>query len=261
MSNYLTASKYITKEEAEERKLRGALRSAVRKAEEDRYRAYFDEQRERVRQDCGNEVVFEQCTWWCKTHAQIWRDHVKLQDRREGDPPHEDKWRGYASMMFVRDTLMNGLFADARESHLYPPYESYENQVGGQMPELFVVGEHTSKRIRMPVMQFLWRDMLVSTRYNFYDWKVSVRLPECLDVEKDLLNIVEVDNSLLNPVYFEGFPDAYIFPPLSANDYALTAQFSVMFGSQYQMWTFFWLLKRWYDGRFGAIKPIVWHDG
>jgi hypothetical protein len=76
-----------------------------------------------------------------------------------------------------------------------------------------------------------------------------------LDLEKDLLDIVDASNNLLHPVYFEGFPDAYIFPPLSANDYALTAQFSVMFGNQYKMWTFFWLLKRWYDGRFEPIVP------
>lgn len=230
--------------------------------EEERYCSYLEGERNRVRIDCGNDYQCDQATSWTKEQSAVW-DTIQeerysmrgMEDRAIGIPARRRqsknaaKYPGWDQMLFMRDTVMNGIFRDDREYHLYPPGETYDNQVGGQLPELFVVGQHVSKQVTLPVLQFQWKDIMITTRYNFHDWKVSVRLPEPISLDDDLLNIGDADHLLLRSVYFEGFPAAYIYPPIAANDYPITAQFSMMFGDQFKLYTFFWLILRWYNNR------------
>lgn len=204
---------------------------------------YLFRQRDRVELDCGKDCIFEHGTYWCSNTAMEWANQYQ---REAKDVTYKD-WAGWSSFMFVRDSILRGMF-NVSQSVGYPIGISYDEQVGTTIPDVLVVGKHASKSVILPVMQFEWLDLLVTARYNFHDWKVSIRLPAPVTNE-DLMGIVTTDHHLLNPVYFEGFPHCYIYPPMSANDYEITAQFSTMFSNNYDMYTFFWLLKKWYDKR------------
>lgn len=192
-------------------------------------------------------------TTWCVRQSKEWAvDHSLNPDSHDAT----SKWPGWGQFMFVRDDILRSLGCTVSTT-FYPPWAQYDDQVGASVPDVVVVGSHTSKSVMLPVMQFKWRDILVTCRNNFHDWKVSVEMPLGLDPAGDLLDIAPTKDSLLHPVYFEGFPREYIYPPLDSGEYALTGQFSTLFGSSgigyHKMWTFFWLLGRWYEERFGPL--------
>ena len=193
-------------------------------------------------------------TTWCVNTSQRWA----LASGRNPERHDETRdWPGWHQFMFVRDDILSYTLGYTHLSH-YPPRAAYDDQVGATVPDVVIVGHHTSKSIELPVMQFKWRDMLVTCRNNFHDWKVSVQMPLGLDPTEDLLDIAVQEDHLLHSVYFEGFPKPYIYRSLADGDYALTGQFSTVFGSSnigyHKMWTFFWLIKRWYEGRFGPLE-------
>ena len=200
------------------------------------------------RERCGRSGI-SHGTQWCKIEAGHWARGHDLDPDNHNDTA---RWPGWDQFMFIRDDVLNGCFGRTHLS-FYPPRADYGDQVGASVPDVVVVGTHRSKSIDLPVMQFKWRDLLVTTRYNYHDWKVSIQLPEPIDPSEDLLDIAATEDHLLHPVYFEGFPKEYIYRPLATGDYLLTGQFSTVFGSKYKLYTFFWLMKRWYEGRFGPL--------
>ncbi len=211
---------------------------------------YMEMMTSAYRETCGRGVIsLQHGTHWCSEKAKRWAASNGLNHKNHNET---GKWPGWSQFMFIRDEVLCYLLGVQHHTH-YPTDADYDDQVGASVPDVVIVGEHTSKSITLPVMQFKWRDMLVTTRYNFHDWKVSVQMPLGLDPTEDLLDIARSEDHLLHPVYFEGFPKPYIYQPLAAGDYALTGQFSTLFGNQYRIWTFFWLLKRWYEGRFGPL--------
>lgn len=153
-------------------------------------------------------------------------------NRKEGSRPIYF-WEG-SGIIFIRDDIRRYLLGTIKDS--------IEHE-----PNVMVISTHTSKSILLPVMQFTWRDIEFTLRYNYHDWKISVRSPEPLEI--DWKNLIPNDGYLMNEVYFEGFPSGLVYPSYYANDYLLTSQFSTMLIKKFEVWTFFWLIKNYVEGR------------
>lgn len=153
---------------------------------------------------------------------------VKSGEHNEGSRPWYF-WEG-SGIIFIRDEIVRFLLG------------TVENE-----PKIMVISTHYSKGITLPVMQFTWRGIEFTLRFNYHDWKISVRSPEPLEI--DWKGLLPESDYLMQDVYFEGFPQDRVFPIYYANDYLLTSQFSTMLVKQFEVWTFFWLIKNYVEGR------------
>lgn len=143
-------------------------------------------------------------------------------------------------IMFVRDDVARGIFGIEKEN-------------------VSVVGTHSSKSVILPVMHFNWGQIHFVTRYNYYDWCVSIRAPKLMDGIDflDLFDRNEIGG------FFEGFPGEWIFDSLVANDYPLTAQFSFCLSNNQKLWTVCWVIRKWWERRWApeyGEPPIVIYD-
>lgn len=143
-------------------------------------------------------------------------------------------WReGYwDQIIFVRDRLHPVLV------------NKYEQR---KASPVLVVGEHTSKSVRLPVYRIDSVDLGVTlwARYNFFDWKVSVRAVAAVPDVFFRLFARDDPNGYLHPVYFEGFHEDWIFPPYADNQ----EQFSCSLRDHYFLFTFGFLLGE-------ALRPV-----
>lgn len=163
---------------------------------------------------------------------QTWALENEPENKSEdGRPWHF--WEG-SGILFIRDDIVRYLLGTVKE-------------IVEDGLEVMVISEHTSKRVKLPVMQFVWRDIEFTLRYNYHDWKISVRSPEPLEI--DWKGLLPNSDYLMQAVYFEGFPEDLVFPLYYTNDYVLTSQFSTMLTSRFKVWTFFWLIKNCVEGR------------
>ena len=103
-----------------------------------------------------------------------------------------------------------------------------------------VIGEYTSKSIKLPVVEFRSKNGIVFTiRDNFFNYKVSVDSPFPITV--DFFDLFDPEpKDYLHPVYFEGFPKNKVFRSFSEN----TKQFSVQLLSQEDVYLLIWLIVR-----------------
>lgn len=152
---------------------------------------------------------------------------------------------GPKQVMFVRDQIaplvFRGLSTDTEDG-----YKSPSEQCA------FVISEHHSKSCTLPVysLEPPGKGIIFTLRDNFYDWKVSVEADR--EVEIDDVGLFrgsppvapDYGGNYLHPVYFEGFPKSRIFGCYSENK----QEFSVMLESNYQLYTFIFLVMRAYEG-------------
>ena len=144
---------------------------------------------------------------------------VLLQDWANAHEPKDEMlWkRGYwDQIVFVRDEI-HRLFVVTYE-------ESKKNPV-------MVVSTHTSKSIELPVYSIKIPGIEVRMRYNFYDWKVSIRSD--LPVPDVFHNIINKGEKV-HQVYFEGFQNDWIFGSYREDPH----QFSVEIGNEYNLYAF-----------------------
>jgi len=130
----------------------------------------------------------------------------------------------WGQIKFIRDVL----------SQLFYPgsYEEWEAN------PVHVVGEHTSKSIKMPVFSILVPGIVeVRLRYNCFNWVVSVKSEEPVNI--DFLDLFDAE-AKQELVYAEGFEARWVFPPFSVDD----QEFSFSVGSDYILYTFCWMLTR-----------------
>lgn len=82
---------------------------------------------------------------------------------------------------------------------------------------MFVVSWHTSKSISLPVYGFIMRNGIkVITRYNFYDWKLSIETPEKLPddyLPEDLICGGYGRGHKISDCYLEGFRSEWSYGP------------------------------------------------
>lgn len=132
---------------------------------------------------------------------------------------------------FVRDTLAGLLWADV-------PYD--QRQPSPPRDELketaYVVGEHTSKSVRLPVYSLERPDLglIVTLRDNYHDWNVSVSQ----ETAKSDLRGFPVND--LRYCFFQGFPADRRFGTYAADP----LRFSMCLDSEHQVYTLLWLLLR-----------------
>lgn len=111
---------------------------------------------------------------------------------------------------------------------------------------VFVVSQHHSKSITLPVYGFTMRNGIkVICRDNFYDWKVSVQLPECREhgdivVPRDLAT--DGYRKHISDCYFEGFKNEWVFPAFDPDDDE-QLNFSIEVADEYRLYTLLYNLK------------------
>ncbi len=103
----------------------------------------------------------------------------------------------------------------------------------------FIVSEHRSKSIDLPVYGFIMRNGIkVIMRYNFYNWVVTVEAPEALP--EDTLPMELFDNKG-NVCWAEGFEDRWIHGPYDAKK--KKKKFTVQLYNEYRVYTMMFFLK------------------
>lgn len=111
---------------------------------------------------------------------------------------------------------------------------------------VFVISEHRSKSITLPVYGFTMRNGIkVICRDNFYDWKVSIQLPKRpeygdIAVPRDL--VTDGYRKDISNCYFEGFKKEWVFPAFNPDD-AKQLSFSVEVADEYRLYALLHNLK------------------
>lgn len=123
----------------------------------------------------------------------------------------------------------------------------------------WVISEHTSKSIRLPVYSFERSDIgfRLVARENFFNWKFSFISER--PIEADFGGLFHTTPPLdpkytgdpLSHVYFEGFPRDLIFRYYAESD---KRRWSAEVCGDEAAWTTVFLVMR----ALGVIKPLVW---
>lgn len=124
---------------------------------------------------------------------------------------------------FVRDRLCQLLRSTYEELRDNPP---------------LVISTHYSKSVKLPVFQINLEKYGIEMvlRYNFYDWKISVKSDKPLDFDyMGLFNPTEE----ISYLYCEGFPRDKVYGSYEQSH----SQFTIEIGSHYDLYTFIFLLK------------------
>lgn len=159
------------------------------------------------------------------SHLQKWAN--------EHDPSKTDlifKRGFWDQIIFVRDKL-------AREV-VYRMYDGDGDIANEVVQNLQALSTHTSKSVELPVIHMTLPDGTECVmRYNFYDWKVSIKATHPVDC--DFMDLFDA-NEKIHGVYCEGFPAEWVFGSFSKNQ----QEFTLELHNEYDVWMFFYLLVR-----------------
>lgn len=144
---------------------------------------------------------------------------------RVNDPDENLKYaKGFGEQVcFVRDYLCELLNSNYEEMYENPP---------------MVIGIHYSKSVKLPVYQINLEKygIEIVLRYNFYDWKISIKSDKPLNFDyMGLFNPTEEIESH----YCQGFPEDKVYGSYEQNH----SQFTIEIESYYDLYTFIFLLK------------------
>ncbi len=158
---------------------------------------------------------------------------------------------------FVRDSIAGLFWSDIPydKRNAAPPRDDSKESA-------LVIGEHTSKSVRLPVYSLERPDLGIQIvlRNNYYNWNVSVisETPITTDLRGFQLDYLDSERKRFPDGYikgrfwgycfFEGFPEELCFGPFVENP----RKFSLWTNGDYMLYTFVWLLMR--DIRKGAKK-------
>jgi hypothetical protein len=108
-----------------------------------------------------------------------------------------------------------------------------------------VISTHTSKSILLPVIEIKLKsnsltvkeDVTLIMRYNFHDWKISVKSTKDLEFPIELFSDgIKKD---ISGCYCEGFKNEWIYPSYNKSK----KEFTVELYSSYEIYTFLFLLN------------------
>lgn len=186
---------------------------------------------------------------------QTWINQQLDLEKQTEDPYERSSYRAAVDQAcWVRDRVKS-LMAIGIE-----PYEARKNDVA------FVIGEHVSTSVRLPVYELVRPGLRLILRNNFYDWKLSVLSEQLINCDFSGLfhTTPPVDpdytGNSLHPVYFEGFPPELVFgyyePALEAAKrvWEPELQWSAEIPSREMLWTVVFLLLR----DLGVVQPWQW---
>ena len=136
------------------------------------------------------------------------------------------------------------------------------DDVGASLLEVpvFVISEHRSKSITLPVYGFTMRNGIkVICRDNFYDWKVSVQLSKCREygdivVPRDLVS--DGYRKEISNCYFEGFKNEWVFPAFNPDD-DKQLKFSVEVSDDYRLYALLYNLKHLFMDKYFDTNNIT----
>ena len=145
--------------------------------------------------------------------------------------------------MRVNEPASNLIYADGlreqvsfiRDTINYMLNPSYEE---GYKNEPLVISTHKSKSVKLPVFQINLKKYGIELvlRYNFYNWKVSVKSEKPLNF--DFMGLFN-PSERIHSIYCEGFPKDKVYGCFKENP----AQFTIRIESHFELYTFFFLLK------------------
>ena len=105
-------------------------------------------------------------------------------------------------------------------------------------PPPLVISYHYSKSVKLPVFQITLEKygIEIVLRYNFYDWKISIKSDKSLDFDY---------MGLFNPTKEISYLDCLGFPinKVYGSYMQSHSQFTIEIGSHYDLYTFIFLLK------------------
>jgi len=155
-----------------------------------------------------------------KTELQEWFMAHRAEDNMRFKGASE------SSIMLMRDTLVEPFFVTYDAMKQNPP---------------MVVGEHHSKSIVLPVVQYRLGGLTITMRDNFHDWGFTVQSDRPLYFSSNTDAIFRRDE-----VYScrEGFPDELLLPAYNKSD---LKNFGASTGNEFKAWTFIWLVRRAYE--------------
>lgn len=154
-------------------------------------------------------------------------------------------------IMFVRDVVAPLVWSGV-------PYALHPREEGerGDCPvSIHVIGEHSSKSIRLPVYQLARPDLglRLTLRGNFCDWKLAVESDR--PIWSSQLSCLFQDSPSRDPAYnelaachFEGFSADRIFGYYSQNP----RRWAASVGGEHRLWTAIWICMQ----SAGVILPI-----
>lgn len=162
-----------------------------------------------------------------KIPLQAWFDEwLKLHrnDKGEIDSPLHYAKPASNQICFVRDNVGQVVWGDIsyHKREQEPPPRDDTKLTG------YVIGEHRSKSVTLPVYMFERLDLGLRfvMRGNFYDWKLSVTSEKPITRYVEFMSTMfyakpprepEYTGNELAPCYFEGFPEEHIHGHLSQN--------------------------------------------
>ena len=187
-----------------------------------------------------------------KEHLQIWYD-AWLAEHRKTDLIYANPENPQLKQVhFVRDHLSSVVWADVehdKRPKASPPREDCRESA-------FVIGEHHSKSVRLPVYSIERPDLGIQfvARDNYHDWNVSVisEKPIETDLRGFKLDFSERDRERFPNGYpkgsgmswdycfFQGFPKELQFGPYSEDK----RRFSMCVMSDHDLHTLVWLIMR-----------------
>ncbi len=101
-----------------------------------------------------------------------------------------------------------------------------------------VIGEHTSKSIRLPVVSFKYEGISFILRDNFHDWKISVSSKSSVP-NIGGYGLFDI-GKIVNPVYCEGFKKEWVYGSYRNR----SDRFTVEIISNYDVYCFFKILTK-----------------
>ena len=124
---------------------------------------------------------------------------------------------------FVRDILCELLMPSYEEWRRNPP---------------LVISTHYSKSVKLPVFQINLEKYGIEMilRYNFYDWKISVKSDKSLDF--DYMGLFDPTKEV-SYLCCEGFPKHKVYSSYEQSH----SQFTIEIKSHYKLYTFVFLLS------------------
>ena len=147
----------------------------------------------------------------------------------EENPISEDLyWKGPArnQINYVRDEIASGLLG----------------------APCYVISQHCSKSVRLPVYQINYKGLEIIMRDNFYGWIVSLKSELPLLLDQDLIYYdsgMDEKEEKIPSCYCEGFVEEWIYPKYT--DLCTECTFRV--GGKYELWTLLYLLRKYYDNK------------
>lgn len=157
---------------------------------------------------------------------------MKLQEWANENEPDDKmiyKSRYWDQISFIRENIPSIFCNDYKE------YQIIQNNIR-------VISNHTSKSIKLPVVHIVTpNNTILILRYNFYDWKVSVK--SLNNITGDFTKLFDPDNKI-NPSYCEGFKNEWVYGSYNENQSEFTVEIDP---GEYYIFTFLWIMARNYE--------------